>query len=220
MAHNPEPSAGFSILGPHTQLRMETAQLYNNPNAKKSLKKINKESPGSHSRDEVLELTNTLNMSLGWGIEEFVCQSKLHFGKESDNDELYPSEVEDRPSMYMMTDMHVVIGKAKGFLEQHLRMIGFNDPIHRLHDNALNGLKRSGAWQVSSLGLAINKAWRGLSTSRLATCNKLVVVVTLTCHHHHLTSSSSLLSSRTYHTVAILRAVIVGRRRGGMGLKR
>eukprot|EP00973_Karenia_brevis_P059978 8347158-Karenia_brevis.AAC.1 len=111
----------------------------------KQLKKMNTNLPGFASEKEWIDLDHALSMSVEWGTDRFVSRSTLKFGK---TDEVaYPEDPDSRSGMLCITDMHAPIGNSIGWASAHFRIDGLYEPIHRLHDSNLNGLKRCGGWQ-------------------------------------------------------------------------
>lgn len=143
----------------YPQLRMDTLAEEDCTDARQALKKINAAEPGLASKKEILDLDHSLTISVKWGLEKFLSRSHLGFGLT--NERVWPENPGERPGMLAITDMHRPIGNAVGWASSHFRFDSIYDPVHRLHDNALNGLKRCGGWQVGSLALLVAKCWRG-----------------------------------------------------------
>ena len=125
------------------------------------LRSLAKELPGETARREILYMNHSLNFTLGVGLAVFKSLSVFCLGGA--NEILCPSDWRQRKTLAIVTDQAASCGKMKGYLAKHLRVIGIDDPLHRLHNNSQDAASSAGFKPTCALLRMVNDSWLGHS---------------------------------------------------------
>ena len=142
-------------------LRVGDVCEIHNGDARKMLRSLAKELPGETARREILYLNHSLRYTMRWGLTHFKSHSVFRPGGQ--DEVLCPSNWHHRPTLTIVTDQALPCGKMKGFLGATLRIIGIDDPLHRLHNNSLDAAASAGFKPTCALLRMVNDSWLGHS---------------------------------------------------------